>query len=280
MEIGWIHIAISIIAWSITPSLIALDRAKYNSIVASASRSLIASLFILPYVILRGYTPSWDTLIIAFLVGVCGAIIGDTAYVAALRTGSPGLVIPVSYTYVVVAQLIGYFIGLNISLLDILASFLAISGVYVTYGGLSGSKGSTKGLAYAIIASLAWGLFVHLVKYGVSIIDPIVLNFLRLFIASIILFIISFKLYGIRNSLSAIYQLKYTNLSGILGFGVGGSSFYVALSILEFSPTIIATALTPLTGVLIARLLLKEEVETRHIIGTVIVVASIIFASI
>ncbi len=155
MENGWIYIAISMTAWSITPSLIAFDRAKYNNIVANASRSLFASLFILPYVIFMGYTPSWNTLIIAFLVGVCGAIIGDTAYVAALRTGSPRPVIPVSYTYIVVAQLIGYFIGLNISLLDILGSFLAIFGVYVAYGGISKSKGSTKGLAYAIIASLA-----------------------------------------------------------------------------------------------------------------------------
>jgi len=280
MEIGWIYIAISITAWSITPSLIAFDRAKHNSIVANASRSLFASLFILPYVILMDYTPSWNTLIIAFLVGVSGAIIGDTAYVAALRTGSPGLVIPVSYTYVVVAQLIGYFIGLNVSLLDILASFLAIFGIYIAYGGLSKSKGSTKGLAYAIIASLAWGIFVHLVKYAVSIMDPIVLNFLRLLMASLILFIISFKLYGIKNSLSAIYHLKYTNLSGILGFGIGGSFFYTALTILKFSPVIIATALTPLTGVFVARLLLKEEVKTRHIIGTIIVIASIVLASI
>jgi len=280
MEIGWIYIAISIMAWSITPSLIAFDRAKYNSIVANASRSLFASLFILPYVIFMDYTPSWDTLIIAFLVGVCGAIIGDTAYVAALRTGSPGLVIPVSYTYVVVAQLIEYFIGLNVSLLDILASFLAIFGIYIAYGGLSKSKGSTKGLAYAIIASLAWGIFVHLVKYAVSIMDPIVLNFLRLLMASLILFIISFKLHGIKNSLSAIYHLKYTNLSGILGFGIGGSFFYTALTILKFSPVIIATAFTPLTGVFVARLLLKEEVKTRHIIGTIIVIASIVLASI
>lgn len=280
MEIGWIYIAISIIAWSITPSLIAFDRSKYNSIIASASRSLFASLFIFPYIILIGYIPSWNAVVMAFLVGICGAIIGDTAYVSALRAGSPGLIIPVSYTYVVVAQLIGYFIGLDINLLDVLASILAILGVYIAYSGSYSSGGSTKGLAYAIIASLAWGIFVHLVKYAVSTIDPIALNFLRLLIASIILFAISFKLYGIKNSLSALYYLKYTNLSGILGFGVGGSFFYTALTILKFSPVITATALTPLTGVFVAKLLLKEEVRTEHIIGTFIVVASIILASI
>jgi len=110
--------------------------------------------------------------------------------------------------------------------------------------------------------------------------DPIVLNFSRLLMASLILFIISFKLHGIKNSLSAIYHLKYTNLSGILGFGIGGSFFYTALTILKFSPVIIATAFTPLTGVFVARLLLKEEVKTRHIIGTIIVIASIVLASI
>lgn len=80
--------------------------------------------------------------------------------------------------------------------------------------------------------------------------------------------------------MSALYYSKYTNLSGILGFGVEGSFFYIALTILKFSPVIIVTVLTPLTGVFVAKLLLKEEVRMEYIIGTFIVVASIILASI
>gem|GEM_PF-3554087 len=278
--IGWIYIAVSVIAWSISPSLIALDRGRYNSIAANASRSLYAALFMLPYLILIGYVPSANDLLMAVLVGITGAVVGDTAYVAALRCSSPGLVIPVSYTYVFVAQIIGVFIGTSIDYMDIVASLVAVLGVYIAYSGSRKTSSSLKGLVYSVVASFSWGVFVHLVNYAVSVMDPIVLNFLRLLVTSAVLFIVSLILYGSRNSLPALYRLRYTNLSGILGFGVGGTFFYLALSVLEFSPAIITTALTPLTAVFTAKLLLKEEIRLKHVIGTLVVVGAIVLSTI
>ncbi len=277
--IGWLFVAGSIISWSIAPSLVALERGKYNSIVANAARSLYASLFLLPYALLHLSELTPYNLGIAALVGFCGAVIGDTLYVASLRTASPGLVIPVSYTYVVVAQIIGFAIGSGVGWNDIAASLIAIAGIYIAYRREADGRASLRGLLYASGASVSWGVFVHLVKYGVSLMDPLLLNFTRLLIAGIILYTISSIVYGLGETNRAMVRFRYTSLSGVVGFGIGGSFFYLSLTTLRFSPVIVATALTPLTAVFTARLMLGEEVKARHFIGAAVVVVAIILTN-
>ncbi len=266
----------AVASWSITPTLISLDKGRGNSVVGNGARAILAGAILLPLVL---SDISVSTLYSAAVVGLVGTVLGDTLYVSSLRIAGPGLAVPVAYSYIVISQLIGSLLGEGIKPAVLLSAVVASLGVAIAYRS-SRTSLAINGLVLAVGASLAWSMWVHLVDWAINDlgIDPVTLNALRTIISGCILLSISPALLGLNRIISEVKNMPYTLASGILGYTIGGTMFYEAVKIVETYTAVIITAAVPVLAVVISSMSLKKEVEFQHILGALLVSASIFLA--
>ncbi len=265
-----------VMSWSITPTLISLDRRRGSSIVGNGARAILAGAILLPLAL-----SDVNAIVLhsAAVVGLVGTVLGDTLYVSSLRVAGPGIAVPVAYSYIVISQLIGSLLGESIKPTTLLSAIVAVLGVAVAYRG-SKTPLAINGLALATGASLAWSMWVYLVNWAINDlgVNPITLNALRAIISGCILLSISLALLGLNRTVSEVRSMPYTMASGILGYTIGGTMFYEAIKVVETYVAVITTAAVPVLAVIISSILLRKEVELKHILGALLVSTSIFLA--
>lgn len=275
-HVGFVLLLGVVASWSITPTLISLDRGRGNSIVGNGARALLAGVILLPLALSDVNT---SVLYPAAVVGFVGTILGDTLYISSLRIAGPGIAVPVAYSYIITSQLIGSLLGESFKPTMLLSAVIAALGVTIAYRGSKTSL-AVNGLVLAVSASLAWSVWVHLVKWAINDlgVDPITLNALRTIISGGILLSISSALLGLNRTISEVRSMPYTLASGILGYTIGGTMFYEAVKAIEAYVAVITTAVVPVLAVIISSISLKKEVKLQHILGALLVSASIFLA--
>lgn len=275
-HVGFVLLLGVVASWSITPTLISLDRGRGNSIVGNGARALLAGVILLPLALSDVNT---SVLYPAAVVGFVGTILGDTLYISSLRIAGPGIAVPVAYSYIITSQLIGSLLGESFKPTMLLSAVIAALGVTIAYRGSKTSL-AVNGLVLAVSASLAWSMWVHLVKWAINDlgVDPITLNALRTIISGGILLSISSALLGLNRTISEVRSMPYTLASGILGYTIGGTMFYEAVKAIEAYVAVITTAVVPVLAVIISSISLKKEVKLQHILGALLVSASIFLA--
>ncbi len=279
MLLGWVLALLSVASWSATPTLVAREKRMYDSIVANGVRGLAGALALTPLYLLHPIPLSMEAIVLAFLVGVTGAVIGDGLYVAGLRRLGAGIATPISYAYIVVAQLIGFLITHDAGPLDVASSLVAVAGLYIAFHP-DKARLDRLGVLYAVGSAAAWGVFVHITRYALDATDPLALNMLRLYWASLILLAYSTVARGTGYVSSAIRNLRLTTLSGVLGFGIGGSAFYASMLYLPLSTVVVVSASTPLLAQAVAAAFSGEHVKPRYYVGGAAVAVSIALSAI
>ncbi len=129
----------------------------------------------------------------------------------------------------------------------------------------------TKGVILASISGLCWGVATILSKLALQVIDPLMLNVVRL--PFVILPLVIFTL--ARNGLSEYKRytrkaLILAGASGVIGHAIGTVLFLVALSYIGAARASILSAISPLFIAPLSVIFLKEKLTKRVILGIIV----------
>ena len=140
-----------------------------------------------------------------------------------------------------------------------------------------GMRANLKGVIYSYSAAIAWASSTILVSYLVNDckLSPIVVAGLRvMFLAPMLIGL------GARNIKTVTKRaLVILGTSGIVSYFIGFILFTTSLKILGVMVPSLATALTPMLSQLISNRILSEALTPKKIIGSSLIVTSLILVA-
>jgi len=136
------------------------------------------------------------------------------------------------------------------------------------------------GEALAIITAIAWALTTVLSAEALKKVDPVRSNAIKTFASTISMAPIALAT-GELNSLSSIdlESLFLVILAAIIGFGIGDTLLFKSIILIGASRAYTISYVSPLFTMIMAVIFLKEPFLLKYLIGTVLVVISLIIIS-
>ncbi|MEM1628069.1 MAG: DMT family transporter [Desulfurococcaceae archaeon] len=271
--------------WSLNPALISRLGKNVGPLLLTSMRALLALLFLAPFIVLdyhelyRSLSDIRSLFIIA-ISAILGPGIGDTAYTRAIQSIGGSLAVVISYTYILVAQIIAVFIiNENTSLFTVIGGLIAFLGIVIASYDSNVKSMNIPGALYGALASLSWGIASAIMKYITDTADPLSITAIRLVIVFTVFSMISF-LFKRPGDISEWKQLlALSAITGILGWGIGMYLFIYSISTIGVSATVLATALTPVLSQITVRIIAREKPRGRVIVGALTVSIGIFIAS-
>lgn len=245
-------------------------RDPFQVLVLSA---LAGVMVLLIFSVLRGESlPTVENLFWASLGGVAGAL-GLAALYHGLAVGSAAVIAPTSGVLAAAIPVVfdSLFAGLP-EIQKLVGFLLAFAGIWlVTRTNSNSDRSSSSGFLFGLLAGLAIGvLFIFISKIeSISTFTPLVmLKIATLVIALVFLYFRSTRIPGLRGNSIAL-------LAGALD--AGATAFYLlATRLTSLGIAAVLSSLYPAVTVILAKLILRQEVNQTQWIGVVICLAAIV----
>lgn len=233
----------------------------------------LASLALVPW-------SEWGLLLLSLS---CGLVIGDTLYLVALREIGVARAMPLSGTFPLSTLLFERVVlgtPLHPSLLA--GSLLVGLGVVLLASGRRGAATSNtpplrllRGVLCALAASLLWGLAVTLLKPALAHLTMVQANAVRMPIVTLLLYVFMLRPSG--QPFRGLSRRAWVLLvgSGLSGMGLGAYMFLSALAQIGPSKTVTLTSASPVFGVALAVLFLREKITLRALAGAACCLAGV-----
>lgn len=232
----------------------------------------LASLGLVPWT-------EWGLLLLSLTSGL---VVGDTLYLVALREIGVSRAMPLSGTFPLSTLLFERLIlgtPLEPSLLS--GSLLVGVGVVLLAWGRTSKPASAharpeadtpparllRGVLCALAASLLWGLAVTLLKPAVAHMTMVQANAARMPMVAMLLYVFVLRPAGqpFRGIPTRAWWLLIG--SGLSGMGLGAWLFLTALSQIGPARAVTLTSASPVFGVLLAVVFLREKIDLRSLAG-------------
>lgn len=250
----------------------------------TALRAIFAVLILIttsPLINIQASSVSIPTLILLIISGLLGPGVGDAYYAKAIQSIGGSLAVPISYTYILISQLISImFLGESLRPSLIVGIISVFSGLIVatTTRKLSNTA-NIKGIAYSLIAAFSWSLGAILIKLVLSHADVFTVTMYRLISVSVVFTSLGLILETPLDRTTIKPLILISALTGTLGFGVGVYLFVYSINTLGVSATTMATALTPVLSQIFIKLLSREEIEIENFLGALLISCGIIISA-
>ena len=211
----------------------------------------------------------WGLLLASLVIGI---VVGDTLYLIALRDIGVSRSMPLSGTFPLSTLLFEHLL-----LRTPLRPTLLAGAVLVCLGIVLLSRGRApgplsparlrRGVVLSVAASMLWGLAVTLLKPALAHLTIVQANALRMPVVALLLYLALVRPSGER--LRSLSRRAWVILiaSGLLGMGLGAYMFLTALSLLGPAKAVTLTSASPVFGLALAVLFLKERVDARVLAG-------------
>lgn len=222
----------------------------------------------------------WGLLLLSLSSGL---VIGDTLYLVALREIGVARAMPLSGTFPLSTLLFERVVlgtPLHPSLLA--GSLLVGLGVVLlawerTPAGTSKTPPVRllRGVLCALAASLLWGLAVTLLKPALNHLTMVQANAVRMPIVTLLLYVFMLRPSG--QPLRALSRRAWVLLigSGLFGMGLGAYMFLSALAQIGPAKTVTLTSASPVFGVALAVLFLREKITLLALAGAACCLAGV-----
>jgi drug/metabolite transporter (DMT)-like permease len=264
-----------------------------NPLLVNGLRATMSLVFILPMMLLTGGLSDYALLTaprVAFLVGsvLIGGVLGDFMYLTSLRTLGVGRAFPITSSHPVFTVLFSaLFLGATVGGRMVAGMVLVIFGVYLVArprGHVEDQDGLrltprqiAVGVGLALLAAITWSLATITLTMGLEGgINTLTVNSVR------VPFVAGFSLAAAagRGGLSSIRQmdrrtLRLLFLAGLLGWGLGGTLFTLAIQLTGPSVTAIISSTAPLFAVPLSYFFLKERPTRYTLAGTVVCIIGV-----
>jgi len=279
--LGALLALISAFGWGAASVLVKIGMRNKSAITVNIIRLYITALF---YACLFLLTESyaeiasldWQILLIAFISGQFGFVIGDYFYFSALRLMGVSRTVPITSSYPLWTILWAWlFLGRIINIQIIIGAFLVFLAIVIVRKGETEERLDTNGFVYAILAPISWSIAIVLLDFLSSQISPLSLAGIRMIFAA---FGISGFLPKYSEELKEITKREVITLSGAALFGliIGQYTFVKSVSLAGSQISAPVSAVNPIISSILAIAILKEPPNTKIILGLVLAVAGVV----
>ncbi len=264
---------------------------KLDAFALNALRSLAGWLFLLaillPWHKLGGITAlPWNGVGYVLISGVVSVVVGTTFYIKAMSLVEINKVYPLVYGVwlTTVASIGAIFLHEAVNGFTVAGAVLVIIAIVVLVARSPGSgsesaasqKSESLGFVYAILTGLAWAAGSLVLKFGVSLVDPLLVNVIRLPAIVLCLLLLvwrggslrEFRRYDLRS-------LVHVTAGGIMDQGIAAVLYFISIQLAGVARATILSSTSPLFVAPLSVVLLKEKLTRRCLLGTVLSVFGI-----
>ncbi len=213
---------------------------------------------------------------------------GDTVFLKSLSFTHVSRAFPVGQcTFVLLTVIIAaLFLSEPFSVINILGGALIIGGIYLITGvncqpttpGVRSAP--SKGWFLTFCAALAWTSSAVVLKLGVSAFNPILTSAIRTLAGAAALTIFQYEFRvpeeSAVNRNKDFWKILLMVLSGILGYGLSGMAYVIAMQRIGAGRTVLIVSLTPVFVLILSVLFLKERPTIRSLSGVISCVIGVI----
>ncbi|MEO3994003.1 MAG: DMT family transporter [Desulfurococcaceae archaeon TW002] len=270
--LGYAAIIVASVLWSLSPALISKYRGVVKPITFTGLKALIASLTVFSVLLHQSINLEVLGSGILFLIissALIGPGVGDICFVKSIKILGGFIAVVLSYTYIFVAQAIAViFLNEFMKISLVLGAVLAFSGVVLVAGSDSTYlRVDRVGVAYAVLASISWGVSTALIKVALRFVNEIVLTLLRLITIFVVFLPLGLVVEGLPTKGSLKQLLAVVSAVAILDWSLGMYFFIYSISSIGVSATVVATALTPTLTTVTTRSIAGEKPSVKHFLG-------------
>ncbi|MEM2004746.1 MAG: DMT family transporter [Zestosphaera sp.] len=284
MLLGYLLIVIASILWSLSPAIISRFSRRIRPVTFTGLRASIASATLLILFLVRGAgidSLSYVAIAVVTLSAIIGLGVGDVLYTKSIQALGGFLAVVLGYTYIFIAQAIAvFFLGELAKATLVFGSLLAFVGVVIAVqGGINRERPlniKARGVAYAVMASVSWGVSTSLIKVALNFADELTLTLLRLSTIAIVFLPAGLLSEGVPLKGDLKLLLLIATITATLDWTLGMYIFICSIGIIGVSATAVVTALTPVLSTITTRLIAREKPLLTNITGALLTSAGII----
>ncbi|MGY5879156.1 MAG: DMT family transporter [Candidatus Thorarchaeota archaeon] len=275
----------------LTAALWAMSTIVYKSVsdeatpVGIASIKMWAAMFLMSLIIILPFrtTPffvPYESLLFLIASVSIGLIIGDIVYLTAQERIGVSYAFPIANIYPITTYVIAIFlVGETIIVSRFVGVIVAVIGITLISKEQADKndeqemkKFDALGIGLAFVTAICWSLGSVLLQIGVTDIDPIDANFVRMFFGGAImipLFLTATKSGMSRPTLRAT---KIIILAGFFGTTIATLLYTYVVKLIGASVAALLGSTSPLFAVPISILILKESFSRKSLLGVLLTV--------
>jgi len=286
-EIGITLSVLTAVSWSLATVLykVGLKREDLDVIVANGVRIIPSLIFMFIITVIIGEInqiskiSTWTIFLIILDVSF-GIFLGDTLFLIAIRDAGVAIGHPVSYTYSLFVVIFAYLVLQEpVNIWTFVSAIFVVLGVFLLFFKAERGEGKhmVKGLTAAILASLSWGISMTILKIILLSVPPILLNFIRLLVLSVIIWCLILSKGDKKNEFKKVDKktLIILSIGGFFAIGLGTLLFLFAMDLIGVAKTTIIASSSPLFSTILGITILKEKLDKLRILGIAIIILGI-----
>ncbi len=291
LHLGELAAIITSITFAVNSTLFTVAGKVVGSTVVNRVRLVAACLFLTcaHWIFLGSFWPvdaEWDRWFWLGLSGIIGLVLGDAFLFQAFLWVGPRLsMLMMSLAPIVAAAIAWIFLGETLSLWQILGILITLIGIgWVVMeknkNQPPGKENYLKGILFGLGGAAGQGLGVVLAKLGLdSSFSPISANFIRMFIAMIVIWAATLFQQEFKNTINKVVTNPKA-FWGIIGGAFSGPFLGVSLSLFALQHTSIGVASTlmalpPIFLLPVEKFIFNEKVGWGAVVGTSIAMVGV-----
>jgi len=248
-----------------------------------AAMAFMTFIVLLPFRTTPFYLPTESFFYLIASVTI-GLVLGDIVYLTSQERIGVSYAFPIANIYPISTYIIAIFlVGETIIISRLLGIVLTVIGVTVISREqankneeLEKTKFDKLGIGLAVLAAICWSLGSVLLQIGVTDVDPIDANFVRMLFGGAIF--VPLFLGAIRSGMPKPTKraTKIVMLAGFLGMTLGSLLYTYTVKLIGASVAALLGSTSPLFAVPISIIYLKEQFSRRSILGVLFIVIGVV----
>lgn len=212
----------------------------------------------------------------AALSGLLSLVVGDSLYLTSINLVGVSVAVPLSYTYILLAQVVAIPFGISPSPVLAASGMVMVVGIYLLSRSIDRGVLSSRGVLAGIGAALSWAVGQFLISLANSQgLNPIVVAYLRVGMASLALYLLNIaRGVDVKRTFSSTLGTSLPLIS-LADLGLGVALFAYSINVIGFDLAVLITGIEPLVAQLLAYFMAKERLNASKVAGALIIVASV-----
>jgi DME family drug/metabolite transporter len=244
--------------------------------------AFMSIIVILPFRTSPFYMPFENMIYLIASVSI-GLVAGDVVYLTSQERIGVSYAFPIANIYPILTYVVAIFlVNETIIISRLIGIIVAVAGVTLIsreQAEKNKREGITKfdaiGISLAFLAALFWAFGTVLLQMGVTGIDPIDANFIRMLFGSIIFVPIFLGSIKRGTYLPSRRSIKIIIAAGFLGMTIGSLLYTYTVKLIGAPISALLGSTSPLFAVPMSVIFLKEKFSLRSIIGALLTVVGV-----
>lgn len=276
-------------AWALISTVMRSMSNRINPVTVNGLRCAYAAVVMVILVVVSGETPSLLTLplrgvVLIVLSGLIGQGMGDGMFVVSMKLIGAARAMPISSTQPLLTMVLAViFLGERVTLLSGAGTLVVLLGVYLLafpYGPLGQvgrliASADRRGIALALAAAVCWSISAIFLKTALGSVGVLPTNMIRMIVAAALLFSFG-AVVNRRKAFEGIdgRGLVIMALAGLLGTA-SSIGYVTAVTYVGAAKAAVFVSTSPFWGLPLSLFVLKEKVNRRILMGSLLCVAGI-----